>query len=387
MVEQGVLFDPDLWSGKTSSEHFPAENQKERTLQPSSRKSSKSSSRKPPMCLCLKKGGPYLDASMMKWETGAQLGAYTTPSFGERPKDGADCRLSQILEDAPPQKYCLSEKACRGILKRAAKRGKQLPPELKAALEERVIPSKSGGGVERDSAGKQAGKGALIQTELSGTLGVSQDQTLIETDKKAFGISSYESNAMRSPNPSSGFYEADTSRTLDNNGGNPACHQGGIAVCDAIPVEGNGYRPSHRGDGYGEKGDPSFTLNSTEHHAVAIGIDLQGGKNNANYAVEQSPTMMSDSHGTPHAVAVEQEGCDVYNGTISGDQAVTLTAAAGQTNTSGPKVLEKHSYGLDHVMLSGGTTYQGRGYYNELCGCLKTQAHGVAEIGKEDTDT
>lgn len=35
------------------------------------------------------------------------------------------------------------------------------------------------GGREIDSYGKRAGKGALIQTELSGTLGVSQDQTLI----------------------------------------------------------------------------------------------------------------------------------------------------------------------------------------------------------------
>ena len=34
------------------------------------------------------------------------------------------------------------------------------------------------GGVERDSMGKKAGKGALIQWERSGTLGVSQDQTL-----------------------------------------------------------------------------------------------------------------------------------------------------------------------------------------------------------------
>lgn len=34
------------------------------------------------------------------------------------------------------------------------------------------------GGVERDSNGKKAGKGALIQWEKSGTLGVSQDQTL-----------------------------------------------------------------------------------------------------------------------------------------------------------------------------------------------------------------
>lgn len=35
------------------------------------------------------------------------------------------------------------------------------------------------GGVERDCYGKKAGKGALVQWEKSGTLGVSQDQTLI----------------------------------------------------------------------------------------------------------------------------------------------------------------------------------------------------------------
>ena len=46
-----------------------------------------------------------------------------------------------------------------------------------------------------------------------------------------YGISSYESNAMKSNNPSSGIYEAETARTLDNNGGNPSCNHGGIAVC------------------------------------------------------------------------------------------------------------------------------------------------------------
>lgn len=35
------------------------------------------------------------------------------------------------------------------------------------------------GGAERSSDGRSAGKGALVQTELSGTIGVSQDQTLI----------------------------------------------------------------------------------------------------------------------------------------------------------------------------------------------------------------
>ena len=44
---------------------------------------------------------------------------------------------------------------------------------------------------------------------------------------RCFGISSYDSNAFKSPNPYSGIYEAQTSRTLDLNGGSPACNQGG----------------------------------------------------------------------------------------------------------------------------------------------------------------
>ena len=49
---------------------------------------------------------------------------------------------------------------------------------------------------------------------------------------QAFGISSKDSNGMKSANPHVGFYEADTSRTIDANGGNPGCNQGGIAVVE-----------------------------------------------------------------------------------------------------------------------------------------------------------
>lgn len=46
---------------------------------------------------------------------------------------------------------------------------------------------------------------------------------------------------MLSGNPHSGIYEADTSRTLDLNGGNPACNQGGIAVVQrAYQMQGFG---------------------------------------------------------------------------------------------------------------------------------------------------
>ena len=107
------------------------------------------------------------------------------------------------------------------------------------------------------------GKGALIQDDLSATLGCNNDQTLFVP--KAYGICSKGSNSMMSDNPHSGFYEADTSRCLDSNGGDPSCNQGGIAV---VAIEGNGSRPSHRGDGYKET-DAMYTLNATEQHGVA----------------------------------------------------------------------------------------------------------------------
>jgi len=44
--------------------------------------------------------------------------------------------LSEVLETGPlPEKYSLSPRACRGICARAERRGKALPPMLKAALE------------------------------------------------------------------------------------------------------------------------------------------------------------------------------------------------------------------------------------------------------------
>ena len=47
------------------------------------------------------------------------------------------CSLSEVLETGVVhQRYYLTSKACLGILRRAEKRGKELPPQLKAALEE-----------------------------------------------------------------------------------------------------------------------------------------------------------------------------------------------------------------------------------------------------------
>ena len=51
---------------------------------------------------------------------------------------------------------------------------------------------------------------------------------------RVYGLSADQSNAMLSDNPHSGIYEADTSRTLDCNGGSPACNQGGMMVVEPV---------------------------------------------------------------------------------------------------------------------------------------------------------
>ena len=54
-------------------------------------------------------------------------------------EDGV-CGLSDILETVGEhlRKYCLSLKACAGILRRAASRGKDLPARLAAALKAQI---------------------------------------------------------------------------------------------------------------------------------------------------------------------------------------------------------------------------------------------------------
>ena len=174
-------------------------------------------------------------------------------SFGEYPREENESRLSQILEEKPLLKYCLSARACQGILNRATKRGKELPEMLQIALERQSV-----------SSNVQDVRGGV--KESSSNTNESQPSQH-STTSQCYGISAYESNAMKSPNPHSGIYEADTSRTLSINGGNPACNQGGICV-----LEGNGQRESNKGDGYAES-ETRYTLNTIERHAVCCSQD------------------------------------------------------------------------------------------------------------------
>ena len=274
--------------------------------------------------------------------TGTQHQEYYL-NCSEKPLTEKPSKLSDILELNPDPKYQLSAKACQGILRRAEKRGKKLPPLL-----EKTLKRQSGGGlydVRISSDGTRNWRAHCYETDISRNLdtgGMNPDSNhggvaIVENSKQAYGvvtkgngdafinqdthtsltngggqagqgypcvledkclnpwdvqskhiqpengtaeslysgecrygggesyvmclndqggsqmdiskdvtgtlrsqehghqpivygISGYESNAMKSSNPHSGIYEAETTRTLDNNGGNPACNQGGMMV-------------------------------------------------------------------------------------------------------------------------------------------------------------
>lgn len=226
------------------------------------------------------------------------------------------------------------------------------------------------------------GKGILLQDDKSATLGCNNDQTVFvpfckgmrphsseegqvwkegdvantlntfdvgetrcsELVVGAFGICSKDSNAMKSDNPKSGFYEAQTSRTLDANGGNPGCNQGGIAIVafaqnqrdevrdlgdksgalaaepgmkqQTYVLQGSmiGREDKNGPQGSGINEDVSFTLDAADRHAVAYcmttGCYTRIGE-------ELTPPLMARDYKDPPVVnARTASGKDVF-GTLS----------------------------------------------------------------------
>ena len=121
-----------------------------------------------------------------------------------------------------------------------------------------------------------------------------------------YGICSKDSNSMRSDNPHSGFYEAEMVRTLDANGGNPSCNQGGMAV---VALQGSmiGRKDENGPQGSGINEDVSFTLNATDHHAVAHPVYCTSKNSHHTIAEKElANTLVATDYKDPPCVAKEQ---------------------------------------------------------------------------------
>jgi len=120
------------------------------------------SSRTSPACYPATEDGT-LPSSFEGWSNSgmACAGGYLTLSTLEWPSDAAVCSLSAILETDALHKYFLSAKAARGILRRAEKRGKELPEMLRLALQQLA-----GDTGEKESQPKPQDNGEMERTGL-----------------------------------------------------------------------------------------------------------------------------------------------------------------------------------------------------------------------------
>ena len=139
MDGQVSMFGPDSEYGKTCPAPSPADGTRQQERKDEGRTSGSSSNRSSKlrnhtfMLLDLRPGagnmlGPYWEYDPV-WP-----GSFGTLNTSECPSDVVVSFLWQILQAIVPSRYCLSNKACRGILRRSTGRSKSLPEELDRVL-------------------------------------------------------------------------------------------------------------------------------------------------------------------------------------------------------------------------------------------------------------
>ena len=253
------IFSPDIWSGKTCQE--PLVQTKEK-ISDASLKKQRKSQMKLPLFLDLRGGGNLQAAS---WEMGgALLGVYMMRSFGEYPSEERESHLSQILEDHPHPKYCLSERACQGILRRAERRNKVLPELLHKTLKKQAL--------------------SASKSEL----------------EKVGGVKEYSSNMTEQEpcrpltiNQSCGI-NGDKAETLDSNYFKGCGERQGKEREVVFCLQGNGIdRADTAGcNGKGWREDESYTLNTIDRHAVCVSQDAYD-----KYSINETAATIKQSGG------------------------------------------------------------------------------------------
>ena len=214
---------------------------------------------------------------------------------------------------------------------------------------------------------------------LTSQMGDNQMSVVTKEKPVVYGFCSMSSNSMTSDNPDSGIYETDVSKTLDTNGLNPTCNQGGNAVVEEPAteeqaIEGPVYciqgncidRADTEGcNGKGWREDVSYTLTAMDRPAVAYGLQENqrdemrmvrekspclstgGGKSGCGVTEEVSPTLACTHGGSP-AVLCKAESTQKAYGVwqnensevgIMDDKTCSLTTGGGKPGQDYPCVL------------------------------------------------
>ncbi len=307
---------------------------------------------------------------------------FSTLNFSEYPSDGVASSLSDILETGePPQRYFLSGTACRGILRRAEKRGKELPEALKSALlavASQTLPQPSIQDARMDSSANQLGVGILSSTdEISHCLNAGglgrqdfETETMIAHSLSADGFDASEDGTGRgtpmvpvaictahTQSNGSGFSD-DVAHTLESSGAQAVAFAQNTR--DEVRL-------------YGEDGKTVGAL-AAQRGAKQQSYLAFSAKDYAADADDISPTLRGMGHDRSHAngggqvaiaFAQNQEG-DV----LSGDVMHSLGTTGNATGRNVPTVAFT-LHGSDGTTSSASST--------EVAGSLRTRAPGSIE--------
>lgn len=249
------------------------------------------------------------------------LGACTTPNISEQHSGAGVCSLSAILEENVPGRYSLSPRACAGILRRAERRGRDLPPMLRAALEERAgklcgIPATRG---IADSGTYCIAGNILGRQEHNGGNGIGY------REGASYALTATDRHAVAVPT---------------------------VALRMRSGCEGGGKGPLFQVEKSGTLATGNDQCLFIPQTAVEI-LNDQGGKSMSIEQAGISPTLRSQTHGNlPVIASVLCVGTGQMNAGIADDRSPTLTAAHEQ-----PFLLHPH-IGGDLCAVSEGLSYK-----------------------------
>lgn len=251
-----------------------------------------------------------------------QHGGFSMLNISEWPNAAAVCSLSQILETEPiPHRYYLSAKAANGIIRRAGKRGKELPSMLRLALsavagvsnelekpEDKTLLSPS------DSGGGNTSGPIDVATALS-TSNQRLDfdtETMIAHSLRAEGYDASEDGTGRgtpivpvacygiSNRPTPKFGE-DICPSLD------AKTSGGGRM-EAVAIQAGALRenPNSGPDGAGFKVDCAYTLEARAE-VQAVAFDMRGREGGAQFeGPHDTANMRAASGGSSRSYVADQ---------------------------------------------------------------------------------
>jgi hypothetical protein len=221
-----------------------------------------------------------------------------------------------------PQRYFLSATACRGILRRAEKRGKELPEALKLALQAVASPKPVPPSTPRCKDGfirNQLGVGAVELPSVVGTL----------SDGAHFGggLTGRTLTPEESSLATGGYFDEPTHSLRAD--GFDASEDGTGRGTPIIPIhdtatrhggtDGSGHQTGKgHGLGIGGPNDPMFTITSGDKHAIAFRASGQEGFTPGEIA---PPVTSTDGGGAGVPTVAQTVTADMYRsgGAVAGN--------------------------------------------------------------------